>query len=113
MSDAAGREDAAQTQEQPEQTPHRHVVIIGAGPGEGSANGQESGVRDATSTTAGLARGAGHKIRPDLREEEVVKGSLPGDRFIRQSRQAGVFRRKGGGVLSASLDTDRPRSRWG
>jgi amino acid transporter len=43
----------------------------------------------------------------------VVKGSLPGDRFIRQSRQAGVFRRKGGGVLAASLDTDLPRSRWG
>ena len=120
MSDSAGRTDAAQTEGQSEQTPHRHPVTVAARPGEESAERQAPGGRDALPTRdstqgVGLSPPAspGHRIRPDLREEEVVKGSLPGDRFIRQSRQAGVFRRKGGGVLAASLDTDLPRSRWG
>ena len=116
MSDAAGRGDAAQSEGQPEQTPHRHAVTISARPGEGGEDGQVPGERDAppgTGPNQPVSSAAEHRIRPDLREEEVVKGSLPGDRFIRQSRQAGVFRRKGGGMLAASLATDRPRSGLG
>jgi amino acid transporter len=51
-----------------------------------------------------------HKVRPDLRREEVVKGSHPGDTFIRYTRRAGPFRRLRQNVLSASLDTEAPRS---
>lgn len=52
----------------------------------------------------------GHKSRPDLRREEVLKGSHPGDQFIRYSRQAGPFRRQGRNVLTASIETEAPRS---
>src|SRR5690349_4110690 len=44
-----------------------------------------------------------HKMKPDLRSEEHVKGSHPGDRYIRYGRNVGPFKRKGGGVLAASL----------
>lgn len=54
-----------------------------------------------------------HKVKPDLRSEEHVRGSHPGDRYIRYGRNVGPFRRKGGGVLSASLAADQPRSRIG
>ncbi|HYP40417.1 MAG TPA: APC family permease, partial [Chloroflexia bacterium] len=51
-----------------------------------------------------------HKVRPDLRREEIVKGSHPGDTFIRYTRKAGPFRRLRQNVLSASLATEAPRS---
>ncbi len=54
-----------------------------------------------------------HKVNPDLRQQELMKGSHPGDRYVRFERTVGPFRRKGGGILSASLDTERPRSSWG
>ena len=123
MNDAGGRKASAQAEEQPEQGIHRHPVRISAGPGEGRGDGQESRTSDAFAreetpaqaqapavTPSGAAE---HRIRPDLREEELVKGSLPGDRFIRQSRRTGAFHRKGAGMLSASLATDQPRTQWG
>src|SRR5439155_9003363 len=54
-----------------------------------------------------------HRVRPDLRHEELVKGSHPGDRYIKVDRTVGAFRRKGGGVLQASTEADEARSRFG
>ena len=52
-------------------------------------------------------------VRPDLRKVEVIQGTHPGDRHVRYSTTAGPFRRRGQGVLSASLETDQARTRWG
>src|SRR5436305_3912039 len=54
-----------------------------------------------------------HMVKPDLRKEEHIRGSHPGDRYVRVGRNVGPFRRKSGGVLAASLETDRPRNRFG
>lgn len=54
-----------------------------------------------------------HKVNPHLRHEEAVKGAHPGDRYIRYGRNVGAFRRKGSGVLAASLEAEAPRGRWG
>src|SRR2546425_12991056 len=43
-----------------------------------------------------------HRVRPDLRHEELVKGSHPGDRYIKVDRTVGPFRRKGAGLLEVS-----------
>src|SRR5512132_2455512 len=108
MSDAEGRRDTTQISE----PDHRHQIKISARPGDEVADPHQPGGWDtgpavrATGTESFSGTGPSsprdteHRIRPDLREEEVVKGSLPGDRFIRQPRQAGAFRRKGGGMLS-------------
>jgi amino acid transporter len=48
-----------------------------------------------------------------LRHQEVVKGSHPGDKYVRYGRNVGAFRRKGGGILAASLETEKARGRWG
>ena len=54
-----------------------------------------------------------HRVKPDLRQQELVKGSHPGDKYVRYGRNVGAFRRKGGGVLAASLETEKARGRWG
>ncbi len=54
-----------------------------------------------------------HKSNPDLRREAVVKGSHPGDKYVRYERNVGSFRRKGGGLLAASIETDQARSGFG
>ncbi len=56
---------------------------------------------------------AASHVRPDLREVEVIQGTHPGDRLVRVSTQTGPFRRRGQGLLSASLETDQARTRWG
>jgi amino acid transporter len=53
------------------------------------------------------------RITPDLRSEEVVKGSHPGDQFIRYKRQSGPFKRHGRNFLTASIETEAPRTAWG
>jgi amino acid transporter len=103
---------------------HRHIHIVR----ETGEKSGEAGETVASGSAPGLAQVEGaqnrppgapqptsaeHKVRPDLRQEEHVKGTHPGDRYIRQSRMAGPFRRRGGGVLTASLAADVPRSRWG
>ncbi|MEP6775138.1 MAG: APC family permease [Chloroflexota bacterium] len=50
---------------------------------------------------------------PDLRKQEVVRGSHPGDRYVRYDRNVETFRRKGRGHLEASLETMAPRGRYG
>ncbi len=54
-----------------------------------------------------------HKVKSDLRSEEVHKGTHPGDTFIRYSRRSGPFRRLGRNVLAASLEAEAPRTPWG
>jgi hypothetical protein len=44
-----------------------------------------------------------HKIKSDQRQQELMKGSHPGDRYVRYGRKVGPFRRKGTGKLLASL----------
>ena len=53
---------------------------------------------------------APHRVKADLRTQEVVRGSHPGDRYVRYDRSVGPFRRKGGGVLAASIEAGMPRS---
>ncbi|HUP28090.1 MAG TPA: hypothetical protein VM409_06615, partial [Chloroflexia bacterium] len=88
----------------------------------GKSTAEASGKSDTPSEPSALNLGSGaqhdspggeHRIRPDLRQDEVLTGGHPGDRYIRQRRQVGAFRRKGSGVLAASLAADQPRSRWG
>ncbi|MDQ6694307.1 MAG: APC family permease, partial [Chloroflexota bacterium] len=56
---------------------------------------------------------AEHRSRPDLRQEEHLQGSHPGDRHIRISRNAGPFKRLSTNVFSASLATEQPRGQVG
>jgi amino acid transporter len=97
-------------------------IRISAGPGEGSVSSQIEQQLDSAGAAPPPslqlddepgATSSDYKIRPDLRQEEVVKGERPGDLYIRQTRQVGAFRRKGAGVLAASLAADQPRSAWG
>ncbi len=53
------------------------------------------------------------KSNPDLRREATVKGSHPGDKYVRYERNVGPFRRKSGGLLAASIETDQARSGFG
>ena len=74
--------------------------------------------RQAESTPQRSAGHKEHKIRPDLRHEEVIKGSHPGDRIIRYPRRRGPFRLLGRGgereaILAASIETERPRTAVG
>ena len=54
-----------------------------------------------------------HKLRSDLRHDELVKGAHPGDRYIRHMRSAGPFKHRSAGMLTASLAADLPRSGLG
>lgn len=82
------------------------------GPGQTDAT-QAASTQINSSTEDDAPGGAAHTVRHDLRGEELIKGSRPGDRFIKYSRKAGPFRRLRPNVLSASLDSDVPRSRFG
>jgi amino acid transporter len=42
----------------------------------------------------------------------MLKGTHPGDRYVRYGRNVGAFRRQGG-MLSAQIITEEPRSGWG
>ncbi|MEO8286555.1 MAG: APC family permease [Chloroflexota bacterium] len=57
--------------------------------------------------------GGEHKVRADLRQQEIIQGAHPGDRFIRQTREVGPFKRKGSGVLAASISANLPRTALG
>lgn len=52
------------------------------------------------------------KPRADLRREQVVKSSRPGDRIIRYSRNVGPFRSVGGRLV-AGIETEAPRGNFG
>ena len=71
-----------------------------------------AGVANADSSDDDLG-GEAHQLRHDLRAEELIKGSRPGDRFIKYSRSTGPFKRLRPNVLSASIDSNAPRSRFG
>src|SRR5207237_3499985 len=77
----------------------------------GESDRSEGEATRGVDSAATPGRDAGeHRVKPDLRSEQLVKGSHPGDRFIRYDRNVGPFRRKGGGVLAASLAAEQPRS---
>ncbi len=120
-----------------EQVPRRHKIKIMSGssndgvekeplptpgpaihkPTEHNDNGREPEALHTDSppraTIAPPPQSQEHKTRHDLRQEEIVLGSRPGDRYVRYDLNVGPFRRKGRGVLAASLDTQTPRSRLG
>jgi amino acid transporter len=113
--DALGLEsEGPNGREQDEPGGHRHAVRIVSQPGEGAPPSQPPPTeeRPEPSLRAQQQQDA-HKIKPDLRSEEVVRGSHPGDQFIRYTRRVGPFRRKKSNVLAASLETEAPRSALG
>src|SRR5687768_8622186 len=80
----------------------------------------ESAEEPPSSPSDGRPKGDGSRppdrdqsLKHDLRVEEVVQGSHPGDHFIRYRRQSGPFRRMRRNVLAASLETEVPRTSWG
>src|SRR5437868_425942 len=103
---------------------HRHVHVM-PGQGTGTTSGYLPGSPDAGngptpdgSTPVGPARThppvpKEHKVKAELRQEELVRGAHPGDRYIRYGRNVGPFRRKSGGVLAASLEAEVPRTAFG
>jgi amino acid transporter len=97
-----------------EQEPRHHKVKVMAEPGE-TATRPTGDERPIQSPPAALLRPTAKpdaKVDPLLRHQEVVKGSHPGDKYVRYGRNAGAFRRQGG-MLSASLATEVPRGAWG
>lgn len=91
-------------------TPDNEPTPLSVGKPVGSTNGD----RDGRSGVGGQPPIATpHRIIPDLRQQELRKGSHPGDRYVRYDRNVGPFKRKGGGILSASLAAESPRGRWG
>jgi amino acid transporter len=88
------------------------AVVLGSTPISQSGSGSNS----ATTSTETAARREPETIKmanPDLRKQEVVRGSHPGDRYVRYDRNVETFRRKGRGRLEASLETMVPRGRYG
>lgn len=75
--------------------------------------GPDRSERSAQGSQQGLPTSTPHKVNPDLRQQEVVKGSHPGDRYVRYDRNVGAFRRTGSGLLTASIETETPRGRFG
>ena len=87
--------------------PTHHKVRIIAEPGEeDDRTSRPSPTSEPTSCTPSSrsVTKPPQKADPLLRTQEVVKGSHPGDTYVRYGRNAGAFRRQGG-VLSASLET--------
>lgn len=92
----------------------RAVRVIGQPGTNDGESGQSAQQEEPPSAKVPPAPGGPtHKVRSDLRSEELVKGTHPGDRYIRYRQSVGPFRQRGGGVLAASLATDVPRSRFG
>jgi len=85
---------------------HRHIPVIPAANG-GTMLALPDGEHDAESSARA------HRINADLRREERLKGSRPGDRYIRTGRTVGPFRRVGAGMLTASLEAEQPRGPLG
>src|SRR3954452_10850729 len=95
---------------------HRHVRIVSDPGGTETRNGpkQQAGSPPGPAApTEPPQLPQPQQFRPDLRQEELVKGSHPGDRYIKVGRTVGPFRRKSGGVLEVSTQADEARSRFG
>src|SRR5687767_3428480 len=75
--------------------------------------GAQGAIYNSSDPGTDLREDSDHTVRPDLRGEEVIKGSRPGDRLIKYNRNVGPFRRIRPNVLAASTATDVPRSRFG
>src|SRR5439155_7244794 len=89
---------------------HRHVRVMPEHAATRTNSPQAEGDHPSPMQTRPEISVSTHKIKPDLRHEEMVKGAHPGDRYIRYGRNVGPFRRKSGGILAASLETEIPRS---
>jgi amino acid transporter len=132
------QEDAPTIEASPERgAAHRHEVRIVAQKGQPAESTSEArqaqreesvgGTKappELPSSQAGASQGpqrgehstptaAPHRVKPDLRTQEVMRGSHPGDRYVRYGRNVGPFRRRGGGILAASIEAGAPRSAWG
>lgn len=94
---------------------HKRVVKMVAEPGDTTARPTGEERAPQTSPQQAMRPQADkpdRKVDPLLRRQELVKGSHPGDKYVRYGRSSGPFQRKGG-VLAASLETELPRSAWG
>src|SRR5438552_440360 len=114
---AAGGLDAAQVESNNRENPeghtgqHRHIRIMPERGGQDRNGPAAQEPPPPASAEAPPQALRPHKVRPDLRREELVKGSHPGDRYIRYDT-AGPFRRRGS-VLQASTEADQARSGFG
>src|SRR5262249_32404714 len=103
--------ESAQDPEQP-----RHRIKIIAEPGDDDERDEPSsptyGGNYASTSRQPQPPKPDPKVDPLLRRQEVVRGSHPGDRYVRYGRNVGAFRRQGG-VLEAQIITEMPRGRWG
>ncbi|MEP6775139.1 MAG: hypothetical protein ABJA50_06035, partial [Chloroflexota bacterium] len=90
-----------------------------AGPGEqgrveSPIGTLDQGTRGAVESSAGLdlqtaqrpPQEAEYRASADLRQQERVRGSRPGDTYVRYERHVGAFRRISSGLLSASIETE-------
>jgi amino acid transporter len=101
---------ASESEAAPEHTGrHRHIRVMAE---QSSRDNSRPARTEAPVSEPPVERPAPkpHKVSADLRREEVVKGSHPGDKYIRYERNVGGFRRKRSGVLAASLEVEKPRS---
>lgn len=81
--------------------------------GKSTSDDDNSGRQSKPIAQSGIPTTTAHKVNPDLRQQEVMRGSHPGDRYVRYDRNVGAFKRMGSGLLSASLETEEPRGRVG
>jgi amino acid transporter len=112
---SSAAQDITSGQERPEghTGQHRHVRIVPE-PGAQTWNGPEPAEPEPSAPSEQAARvPRPNKFRPDLRQEEHVRGSHPGDRYIKVGRTVGPFRRKGAGLLEVSTEADEARSPFG
>jgi amino acid transporter len=93
----------------------REVVRGDTGSGGVSATGGTSSGGDGKEGQPGTRpqQGGEYKSAHDLRQQEKVRGSHPGDTYMRYERHVGAFRRISSGVLSASIATEEPRTKFG
>src|SRR5438067_510996 len=117
QDNAASGPEAAQVESNNRENPeghtgqHRHIRIMPERGGQDRNGPAADEPLPPPSAQASPPAMRPHRVRPDLRREELVKGSHPGDRYIRFDT-AGPFRRRGR-TLQASPEADEARSRFG
>jgi amino acid transporter len=78
-----------------------------------TAGAVESSASENVQTAQRTPQETEYRASADLRQQELVRGSRPGDTYVRYERHVGAFRRISSGLLSASIETEAPRTRFG
>jgi amino acid transporter len=107
-----GREQLPSESDANAHPPHHRVKIVAEPGDEDERELQSTPTYGGGYASKRPAPKSDQKVDPMLRQQEVVKGSHPGDKYVRYGRNVGAFRRQGG-ILSAQLVTEEPRGGWG